>query len=508
MDRLSAMDASFLDIEKSGPPVAVGTAMEIEGKAPTLSELKDFVAGRLPAMPRFRQKVVVSRTKVRHGKWVDAEPDLDHHVREFKLDEGQSIDDAVSQIMMQQLDHGRPLWDCHLIDGYSESRWCIVWRLHHTVADGQGALILLGRTIDMSPEGGFTLADAILSMMSPQDDQEHTADDPESGLRALTTKTQKALEAALETIGDFIATSPDTLRTLMVMMPQRGTDLTGEVSASRRWVGGHYPLGDIKRARRELKGVTINDMVLSSVAVGFRKLLESRGVDPKGRTVRAVMPVSLRRDMASNNQVSLLPAPLPVGELDPVKRMKTIREATKISKRSKVPVIGDAMIRTSEKFTPAPLQEFVLANSGAGSQYFSETLVTNVPGPMVPLYYMGHRAIGNMPIIPIEGSIRIIIGITSYLNDLNIGITGDGENASDVDVLLAGILAGFDELVEYADAKAPKASESTKSTAKKKPAAKRAPAKKPTAKKAPAKKSATKKVPAKKSAAKKAAGTK
>ena len=142
-----------------------------------------------------------------------------------------------------------------------------------------------------------------------------------------------------------------------------------------------------------------------------------------------------------------------------------------------------------------------MAKAGVGTELFSETLVTNVPGPMIDLYFMGHPAKGNIPIIPIEGSMRIIVGITSYKHDLNIGITGDGEHAQDVDVLLAGILSGFDEIcklgAERAAKRGSKAAPAAPAPASATPA-KKAPAKKGAAKKPAVKKAAAKKAPAKK----------
>jgi hypothetical protein len=235
-----------------------------------------------------------------------------------------------------------------------------------------------------------------------------------------------------------------------MMMPQSPTGLTGEVSPRRLWVSRHYSLDDVKLARKSLQGVTINDIVLASVAYGFTELLKSRGEDPNGRTLRAVMPVSLRRNLDANNQVSILPAPLPLGDVEPLQRMKMIKKSTKHAKNSSIPVITEALRQATEKVTPAPIEKYVLQWSSSSLGYFSETLVTNVPGPMIPLYFMGRQCRGSMPIIPIEGSMRIIVGITSFEHDLNIGITGDGEHARDVDILADGILAGFAQICELA----------------------------------------------------------
>ncbi len=488
MDRLSSMDSMFLDIEKSGPSVAVGSAMMIEGPAPSLAKLRGYFAERIKDMPRFRQKVVSSRTKVRQAKWVDATPDLTYHVTEVKLKPGEGFEHVVSAQMERPMDRAQPLWDATLVSGYSKTEWTLIVRLHHSIADGQGAVILLGEMIDVTPDGSFRLAAGIRKLMTPKTPE---TDDVEtsSKLDEITTKTLRSIEKSLETLGQLIATSPDTIRSLVSLAPKRPTNLTGPVSDHRKWVGGQFSLDDVKLARKSFKGVTINDMVLAAVAVGFSRLLESRGENPNGRTLRAVMPVSLRRDFAANNQVGMLPAPLPLGDMDPAKRMRIIKESTKHAKRSMLPVIGNQIMKASQKVVPAPVQEFVMNQSGGGSEFFSETLVTNVPGPMIDLYFMGQPAKGNIPIIPIEGSMRIVVGITSFQHDLNIGITGDGEHAKDVDVLLAGIQAGLAEICELGAKRAASTGQ---------PAAAAPPAKKAPAKKAPAKKAPAKKAPAKK----------
>lgn len=452
MERLTSSDSLFLDIERSGPSVAVGSVVRIAGPTPTPAAVRKFIASRLDKMPRFRQRVQASRSKVRHSKWVEVDPNLAYHVKSTKIKPGESVDPVVSKIMEQPMDRDQPLWDLMIVGGYSTEEWTMIIRLHHTIADGQGAVILLGELLDVDPAGHITLAKVIASMTAPK--EEHTEEaETVNAIDAATTKMVRNIEKGFDVLGKFISTYPDTVRSLISMLPHRQSTLTGEVSDERKWIGNHYSLAAVKEARKAYKGVTINDMVLASVAVGFTKLLESRGEPVEGRTLRAVMPVSLRRNLDANNQVSLLPAPLPLGDLDPVQRMRQIRESTKHSKRSMLPVIADAMVRTSDKITPAPLTEFVVNKSGTSTGYFSETLITNVPGPTAPMYFMGHEILGSIPIIPIEGGMQIIVGITSYVNDLNIGITGDGQKAQDVDVLMAGIKEGFDQLVELAATK-------------------------------------------------------
>ncbi len=453
MERLNAIDAIWLELEQSGPPVAVGCVMPVAGTAPTIGQLREFMTERVALMPRFRQKVVASRAKVLQRKWVEVEPDMTHHVQAMRIKPGKnSLDDAVSKIMEIPINREHPLWDMHLVTGYSNTAFAVVTRLHHTIADGQGALLLLGRTIDLTAESGATLTDAIIAMTTPPEDHGDTG---KSTIQAAADQVAAQAEAAIGALGHFLRTAPDTLRGLASFAPQRPTELSGVVSAKRKWVSADYPLDKVKSARREFK-CTVNDIVLAGVTAGFQQLLVSRGMDIEGRTVRGVMPVSLRPpgDTSSDNQVSLLAAALPVGQKDPIKRIKTIRNSTRQAKRSMVPILTDTIMRVTEKVTPAPLQNLVVSKSGWTSEWFAETLITNVPGPQMQLYFMGREVLGILPIIPVEGTTRIVIGITSYNGALNIGITGDGEHAADVDILLKGLLDGLQELADLAERRA------------------------------------------------------
>ncbi len=450
MERLSAIDSVWLELEQSGPPVAVGGVTEIAGTPPTIAELRKFMTDRVAQMPRFRQKVVASRSKVLQPKWVDVEPDMAHHVQAMHIKPGRkNLDAAVSKIMEIPVNREHPLWDYHLVTGYSKSQFAVVTRLHHTIADGQGALMLLGRTIDLTAEGGGTLTDAIIAMTAPPEESDVSS---KSAIQLAADHTVAQTEAAIAALGQFIRTAPDTLRGIASFAPQKPTELSGVVSTKRKWVSAHYSLGKVKIAGKAFK-CTVNDIVLAGVTAGFQDLLQSRGLNIEGRTVRGVMPISLRPpgDTSSDNQVSLLPAPLPVGQADPTKRIKMIRNSTKHAKRSMVPILTDAIMRISAKVTPAPVQNFVVSKSGWTSEWFAETLITNVPGPQLQLYFMGREILGILPIIPVEGTTRIVIGITSYNGSLNIGITGDGEHAVDVDILLKGILKGLQELVDIAE---------------------------------------------------------
>ena len=453
MEKVSTVDSVFLDVEhEGGPALAVGIALQISGKPPTLAQLRGFVRSRLSGVERFRQRAVPSRSPSLTGKWVTVDPDLNYHVTQRKIRSGDTIDATVSKIMMLPFDRTRPLWDCTLLTGYAPDQWTCVWRLHHSIADQSSPLVMLGRTIDLSPEGGVTLSDALAaSAFSSTDDVEQTV--APGGLGGVMAKSVKAVEEGLDSLGQFIATSPDTVLTLREVMPKRSTELTSSVSDERVWVGGRYPLSHVKIARKAFAGVSVTDMVLASVAVGFRRLFESRGEDPTGRTVRAVIPMPAGSVAQESGEADggLLPAMLPVGETDVLRRLKIVRASTKHGQRSMAPLIGDRLRKATERAAPRLLLSFMEMEQTA-PQYFSETLVASTPGPTTTLYFMGKKLIGSVPMVPISEAMRIVVGVTTYCDALDIGVTGDGLYAPDVDVLLRGMIEGLDELVQVAAA--------------------------------------------------------
>ncbi len=241
--------------------------------------------------------------------------------------------------------------------------------------------------------------------------------------------------------------TPATVRGLLRLHPALPSDLTGAPAAGRDWRSLRLSLADVKQAGKA-HGATVNDVLMSAVAGGFREVIVANGQDPSERTVRAVMPVSLRRpgDARSNNQVSMLPIELPVGEIDPVARLGAVVRQTMQGKKSLVPAIVGSMSEVVDKAFPAPLVEAVAPKFGWAFGWLSDTLVTNVRGPSEPLYFLGNEVRYLSPIIPIGSTLRTVVGINSYNGTVNISVTGDSQHGRDDKVLLDGIRMTVDML--------------------------------------------------------------
>jgi WS/DGAT/MGAT family acyltransferase len=334
------------------------------------------------------------------------------------------------------------------VAGLPDGRWALVWRVHHSIADGIGAVTVLGHGFDTAPDGGPTLADVVLGRGEParaeqgeraagdtSDDQHHP---PGAGLAHV--------------IGAARSTAPHLPGALAALVPHAPSELTGPVGDGRVWVSVEVPLAQVKAVRRTF-GVTVNDVVLACVTGGFRDLLRHRGAPVRGRVVRNLVPVSLRPhgDAGAGNQVSALLGHLPVGIDDPVDRLRAVASGVDHGQQAREPALAALLLGIVDHVVPAAVQDVAIATAGRTlPAWFFDTLTTNVPGPQFPVHVCRRRVRAMFPIIPVAGHTCITTGIFSYDGMLDVGVSGDADRAADVGVLARGIRRAADELAACA----------------------------------------------------------
>jgi WS/DGAT/MGAT family acyltransferase len=213
------------------------------------------------------------------------------------------------------------------------------------------------------------------------------------------------------------------------------------VGPRRIWVSVDVPLRSVRATGRAL-GATVNEVVLACVAGGFRDLLVHRGEPVDGRVVRNLVPVSMRApgDSSAENRISGMLGNLPVGVADPVDRLGVVRAGVAHGREAGTPAIASALLGLVDRTVPAAVQDVAVSAVGrTAPAWFMDTLTTNVPGPQFPVYLCARRVTAMYPVIPVAGHTCITTGIFSYDGTLNIGVTGDADQAGDVDVLARGI---------------------------------------------------------------------
>jgi WS/DGAT/MGAT family acyltransferase len=201
------------------------------------------------------------------------------------------------------------------------------------------------------------------------------------------------------------------------------------------------------RAVRKAHGGTVNDVVLTVLAGGLAYYARAHGEETDGRTARVLCPVNVRREderSTLGNRVSMLLVELPLDVDDPVERLKLITERTEALKRDSVAEGVEAVADLLGGLPP--LVMLGLTALPGPPNTIANMVCTNVPGPLIPLYSVGHRLIAHYPMVPIAWSMGIGCAVTSYDQSLYIGLTADRGAAPDVDVLRRGIDLSWIEL--------------------------------------------------------------
>jgi WS/DGAT/MGAT family acyltransferase len=451
MDWMSPMDASFLHIEGPANPMHIGGVSIFEGPAPPFESLSEMVAGKLDLVPRYRQKVRFVPLGLGRPVWID-DPhfQLSYHLRHSALPapgSDEQIRRTAARIFAQHLDRTKPLWEIWMLEGLGGKRWALLSKVHHCMVDGVSATDLMSVMFEDAPPAGT-------QMWEPAPEPS----DVELVLRTLTRRTLdpseqlRSVRAAVRAPGRSLTQTRDLIRGMAsaarVMRPLGSSSLTGPVGPHRVWSWANARLSEVKEVRAELGG-TVNDVVLTIVSGGLRDLLEARGERVEGRSVRALVPVSIRAPGERgvyNNRVSAMFAELPVGIADPPARLAALRAQMDNLKGSKQAVAGDILTSLSG-FAPPLLLALGARMAARAPSLGVQTGVTNVPGPQHPLHTLGRKLLKSFPYVPVIGNVRISIAVFSYDGGLYFGVSGDYDSSADLDTLTAGVERSMAELL-------------------------------------------------------------
>jgi diacylglycerol O-acyltransferase / wax synthase len=451
MDWMSPMDASFLHIETPMNPMHIGGVSIFEGPAPPFERLEEMVEGKLDLVPRYRQRVRFVPLGLGRPVWVD-DPhfNLSYHLRHSALPppgSDEQLRRTAARIFAQRLDRGKPLWEIWMLEGLGENRWALLSKVHHCMVDGVSATDLMSIMFGgdapatggaREPEPEPSGAELVLRTLT------HRTLNPSEQLRTVRAAVRAPREA-LDQARDLLRGMASGAR---VLRPVGGSSLVGPVGPHRTWTWAHVRLSDVKAVRAALGG-TVNDVVLAIVSGGLRDLLEARGESVDDRTIRALVPVSVRRPGERgvyNNRVSAMFAELPVGIADPAARLEAVRAQMDGLKQSKQAVAGDVLTSLSG-FAPPMLLALGARLAARSPTLGLQTGVTNVPGPQQPLQTLGRRLLESYPYVPVIGKVRISIAIFSYDGGLYFGVTGDYDSSSDIDILTTGVERSIAELI-------------------------------------------------------------
>jgi diacylglycerol O-acyltransferase / wax synthase len=458
-ERLSALDASFLDVEDRCAHMHIGSVAIFEsgpatgpGRGIDPESVHHLVSVALEGVPRYRQRVE-TMPLLGHPVWVDdASFNLHYHLRHTRLalpcDERQ-LKRLAGRLMSQQLDRGKPLWETWFIEGLEGDRFAIVAKVHHCMVDGIGSLEVTTATLRTEPGPDPRLAGQ---------PQPFVPRPVPAGRDLLLGELRYRAGGAL----GFIGTSAGALfRPREAVETVTGvvegiatgfgaassTPFNVEIGPHRRFDWTAMDLGVVRAVKGRLGG-TVNDVVLAVVAGAMRRYLGQRGVDVDRLDFRAMVPVNLRAGSEGvGNRVASVVARLPVEEPDARQRFERVRRETEAVKHSHQIDAGRAIEDITDwSFTTLLGQMTRLAMA---SQPFN-LVVTNVPGPQFPLYFLGARMLECYPLVPLFHNQALGIALFSYDGRLFWGFNADWDAVPDLHELVGAVDEEFRLLVSTA----------------------------------------------------------
>ena len=472
-EQLTGLDAMFAYAESPRTPMHIGDCKIYDpstapGGKVRFKDILQHVEERLHRAKTFRQKLKQVPLDYDHPYWVDDKDfDIEYHIRHIALPhpgDWRQLCIQVARLHARSLDMSKPLWEMTVIEGLDnipnipKGSYAIVSKVHHCAIDGASG-------VDMAEAIHGLEADDIVEEEIVPWKPSREPSNAELVARANFNNVAKpfhALKVARNIAPGALKFASGIRRgeiSLLGARPPR-TRFNGQVSGHRVVESVTFDLNDIKSIRQKIPGATVNDAILAVVGGGLRTYLKAKDELPSDSLV-AMAPVSVRSKTEKNtlgNQVSALSIPLGTHVADPLARLHFTHDAAKNSKAMSN-AVGARELADASKLAPAMI-------SGISTRLYSRlglanrlspmfnTVVTNVPGPQVPLYMAGAKLVAAHGVGPVMDSMGLFHAVTSYCGEISITVTACREMLPDPAFYKECLEHSFDEL--FAAATAPR----------------------------------------------------
>lgn len=454
--RLTSTDASFLYFERKEAPLHIGGISVFEAEIP-FNEFVAQVVARLPQLPRYRQKVTPVPFNFGHPSWeFDHNFDIKRHIFRVEVPAPggeKELTALAGRLLSGMLSRDKPLWELHIVYGLENGRSAMISKVHHAMVDGISGVDLLKIITDISPNPApAPQVEVELEPAPPQSDATRRFVD---GLLASTEERMKSWidfqSNLLNMVQTFNKLPPRNTAQTLNMLPSMATPVNllpfnRPSSGEQKLAWSVYSFAEARAIRAKIGG-TVNDVVLTVLSGAIARYVEFHGQNTVGRTLRVMVPVSMRREDqrgALGNLVSVLPVEIPLDIKDPLARYSFLTKRTGELKGAHL-AEGINVLTALMGTVPASVQAFMGSLASSPVPPFN-TVCTNVPGPQIPLYVLGKRMVASYPYVPIGFALGLGCAILSYDQKLYFGLTADAQAMPDVERLKEFLDVGFAEL--------------------------------------------------------------
>lgn len=504
MKQMQGLDTVFVAMERPVAPLHIGSVLIYDpSTAPNgfvrFKDILSFIEGRIHMSETMRQKMVKVPFGLDYPFWVqDKNFDIEYHVRHVALPkpgDWRQLCIQAARIFARPLDLSRPPWEFTVVEGLDnipgvpKGSYAMLTKVHHSAIDGVSGVDLMHVLHTITADQDETLPP---DTWRPESDPSQIGMFARGYMRNLTNPIRQA-RALRHTVPGMARTAKGLIKKdfdFTALMKAPNTRFNGTVSPHRMFDARTFPLKDVKRIRALATGAKLNDVMLSVTGGAMRLYLERYNEIPD-TSVTAMAPISVRDESEKNsmgNQVSAMFVPLGSHIPTARERMKYVTEET-VKAKSFTSAMGARQMTEMAKLTPAPLMnigarifsQFKLADH---MKPFVNTVVTNVPGPPVPIYSAGAKMVGNYGMLCLVDGVKLGHVVHSYVDEVTLSFTACRSAIPDPDFYSECIQASFDQHIEALENIKAAAGLKADAAAKKAPAPKR---------KASAKKMATEK---------------
>lgn len=340
---------------------------------------------------------------------VDPDFDLDIHLRRIQLPAGEgwsNVLDEARRMSMTDFDHARPLWESVLIEGLPGGKAALIIKLHHSIADGQGAVLIGLNLFEFTPDGtpnepeappaplGEDVSVTTVSRANIQDNVFRMFDFAKQGAKVVADLAVGTLKSPVDTWSEAVTMAGSLGRFTSVPDHSMSPLMTGR-SAAYRFATFELPFDRMKKAAK-LRGDTVNDLFLGAVTTGLAAYHDRHGRPTK--ELRFNIPISLRsavKDGSSSNAVTIARFELPINDATVSERIEAAHEQVRRWREEPALALANPLAEASWVL-PVPL----LASVARAS----DLTVSNVPGPPIPIYLAGAQLTGTWPLVPTMGA--------------------------------------------------------------------------------------------------------
>ncbi len=436
MQILGPVDTAFLYVDSPQTPMNIGALTIFEGQI-AFDQFIKLVDTRIPQIPLYMQRIIQAPFKLGQPTWAfDPEFHVSNHVFEVTVEPpgtDEQLRELAGHLVSGMLDRNKPLWEIYLISGLADNRTGIFFKVHHCMVDGLSAVELFTTLLDLTPEiEPFP--------KKPVYDPPYLPSDVEMVMTAIRQDLpnklgllQKLGSDALK-LGNVLVDKEKRRKALIGMAyllndnlrPIRRLAINGQNSGKMALAWAEFSLAEV-RAIRSNRGASVNDVMLTVLVGAVERYLKAVGDNVNRGFLRVLVPVSMRDEEEKGsfgNRISVLPVDIPFGIADPLERLAKVAEYTQVMKQSAL-TVGLDMVLTLPSLLPSLAQPLVWNLAPIAFSVLAHTWCTNVAGPQIPVYLLGHKMLHSFGYFPLNPSMGLACVIVSYNQRISMTIVAD-----------------------------------------------------------------------------------